>query len=205
MVKIETLALLLAVTALVALRSPLTLLVLPTIAWRFAGSVEFYWGTTWHYSVILMPILFAAAIDALRTLRDSRSAPLRRYASVAPGLMILVAAVLLPRFPLADLWAPATYERSERVAVAQRAVAAVPEGASVASDLGLILQLTTDREVYWIGGAPEVLPDYVAIDRTGWGGNPPEDVEAYAESVYQGASYEVVFDEWGYVVAERVR
>lgn len=203
-VKLETLGLLVVVTALVAIRSPLVLLVVPTIVWRFAGSVEFYWGSTWHYSVILMPILFAAAIDALRALRVARWAPLRRYAAVAPAIMLLVAAVLLPRFPLADLWEPTTYERGERVAVAQRAIATVPDGASVASDLGLILQLTTGREVYWIGGAPEVLPDYVVLDLTGWGGNPPQDVEAYAESTYQGASYEVVFDEWGYVVAQRV-
>ena len=203
-VKLETLGLLVLVTALVALRSPLSLLVLPTILWRFAGSVEFYWGTTWHYSVILMPILFAAAIDGLRALAESRSPLLRRYAAAAPAVMLLVAVVLVPRFPLADLWDTATYERSERVAVAQRAVASVPEGSSVASDLGLILQLTTHREVYWIGGVPEVLPDYVALDLTGWGGSPPEDVAAYAESTYPGASYEVVFDEWGYVVLERV-
>lgn len=202
--KLETLALLVVVTAFVALRSPLTLLVLPTILWRFAGSVEFYWGTTWHYSLILMPMLFAAAIDGLRSLHDSTREPLRRYARWAPALMVLVAAVLLPRFPLGDLWEPRTYERSDRVAVAQRAVASIPEGATVASDLGLILQLTTHREVYWIAAVPEVPPEYVALDLSGWGGNPPQDVEAYAESVYPGASYEVVFDERGYVVAERV-
>ncbi|PFG32685.1 DUF2079 domain-containing protein [Sanguibacter antarcticus] len=203
-VKIETLALLLVVTAFVALRSPLVLLAVPTILWRFAGSVEFYWGTTWHYSLILVPILFAAAIDGLRTLEGSRFTVLRRYARAAPALMLLVAAVLLPRFPLADLWEPGTYARSDRVEVGQRAVASIPEGASVASDLGLILQLTTHHEVYWLGGVPEVAPDYVALDLTGWGGNPPDDVEAYTENVYRGASYEVVFDEWGYVVAKRL-
>lgn len=202
--KIETLGMLVVVTALVALRSPLTILAVPTILWRYAGSVEYYWGTSWHYSFILMPILFAAATDGIRSLRRSRWSVVRGWAAAAPALMVVVAVLLLPRFPLSDLWHRATYERSERVAVAQRAVAMIPEGASVATDRGLVVQLTTHHEVYWIANSPDVPPDYVVIDRAGWGGNPPRDVEAYAESVYPGASYEVVFEESGYVIAERV-
>ena len=202
-VKIETLVMLLVITALVALRSPLVLVAVPTLVWRYAGSTEFYWGTTWHYSVILMPILFAAAIDGIVRLRASRSDLLRTYARLAPAAMAVVAAVLVTQFPLRDLWSPATYERSERVATAERAVAAVPAGASVASDRGLIVQLATDREVYWISTSPTVRPDYVVIDQLSWGGNAPVDVEEYAERAFPGTGYTVVFDEAGYVVVER--
>jgi uncharacterized membrane protein len=202
-VKIETLVMLLVITALVALRSPLVLVAVPTLVWRYAGSTEFYWGTTWHYSVILMPILFAAAVDGIVRLRASRSDLLRTYARLAPAAMAVVAAVLVTQFPLRDLWSPATYERSERVASAERAVAAVPAGASVASDRGLIVQLATDREVYWISAAPTVRPDYVVIDQLSWGGNAPVDVEQYAERAFPGTEYTVVFDEAGYVVVER--
>jgi uncharacterized membrane protein len=202
-VKIETLVMLLVITALVALRSPLVLVAVPTLVWRYAGSTEFYWGTTWHYSVILMPILFAAAIDGIVRLRASRSDLLRTYARLAPAAMAVVAAVLVTQFPLRDLWSPATYERSERVASAERAVAAVPAGASVASDRGLIVQLATDREVYWISTSPAVRPDYVVVDQLSWGGNAPVDVEQYAERAFPGTEYTVVFDEAGYVVVER--
>ena len=202
-VKIETLVMLAVITALVALRSPLALVAVPTLVWRFAGSTEFYWGTTWHYSVILMPILFAAAIDGILQLRRSRSELLRTYARLAPAAMAVVAAVLVTQFPLRDLWSPATYERSERVAAAERAVAAVPAGSSVASDRGLIVQLATDREVYWISTDPTVRPDYVVIDQLSWGGNAPLDVEQYAERAFPGTTYTVVADEDGYVVVER--
>lgn len=202
-VKIETLVMLLVITALVALRSPLVLVAVPTLVWRYAGSTEFYWGTTWHYSVILMPILFAAAIDGIVRLRASRSDLLRTYARLAPAAMAVVAAALVTQFPLRDLWSPATYERSERVATAERAVAAVPAGASVASDRGLIVQLATDREVYWISTSPTVRPDYVVIDQLSWGGNAPVDIEEYAERAFPGTGYTVVFDEAGYVVVER--
>lgn len=194
---------LVVITALVALRSPLALVAVPTLVWRFAGSTVFYWGTTWHYSVILMPILFAAAIDGIVRLRASRFELLRTYARLAPVAMAVVAAVLVTQFPLRDLWSPATYERSDRIASAERAVAAVPAGASVASDRGLIVQLATDREVYWISTDPSVRPDYVVVDRLSWGGNAPVDVEQYAERAYPGTAYSVVFDEDGYVIVER--
>lgn len=202
-VKIETLVMLVVITALVALRSPLVLVAVPTIVWRFAGSTVFYWGTTWHYSVILMPILFAAAIDGIVRLRGSRFELLRAYARLAPAAMALIAAVLVTQFPLRDLWSPATYERNPRIESAERAVAAIPDGASVASDRGLIVQLATHHEVYWISTAPTVRPDYVAVDRLSWGGNAPVDIEEYAERAYPGTTYTMVFDEGGYVIVER--
>src|SRR5690625_5410531 len=35
-----------------------------SLAWRFAGTVEFYWGWSWHYDAVLMPIALAAMLDA---------------------------------------------------------------------------------------------------------------------------------------------
>lgn len=203
-IKLQTLVLLLVITAFVALRSPLVLVIVPTMIWRFAGSTEFYWGTTWHYSVILMPVMFAAAIDGLRALRTSRWGLSRGYAKVAPTLMAIIAVVLTVQYPLSDLWKPATYERGPRVAVAERAVAAVPVGASVASDRGLIVQLASDHEVFWISTDPAVRPDYVVLDLLTWGDNPPQDVVAYVEGLFPGTTYEVVFDEWDYVVVKRI-
>ncbi|MBI9114491.1 DUF2079 domain-containing protein [Sanguibacter suaedae] len=203
-VKLETLALLGLLTVFVALRSSLALLVVPTLLWRFAGSTEFYWGTTWHYSLILMPVLFAAAIDGLRSMQASPWRASRLLARVAPGAMVVVALVLLPRFPLSDLWDPESYRRDARFPAAQGAVDAVPEGATVASDRGLIVQLATDRRVYWIVTDPAVRPQYVVVDQHGWGGKPPMDVAAYAEGLYPGTDYEIVYDEQGYVVARRL-
>jgi len=203
-VKIETLVLLLVVTAFAALRSPLLLMIVPTMLWRYAGSTEYYWGSTWHYSLILMPIVFAAAVDGTRLLRTSSRTVARGYARAVPALTVVVAALLVPRFPLSDLADPATYERPGHVAAGERALAVIPAGASVASDLGLIVHLTADRTVYWIGTESPVTPDYVAIRTSaGWGGNPPSDVAGYAASLF-GGTYEVVHDDGGYVVARRI-
>lgn len=203
-VKIETLALIVVVTAFAALRSPLLIMIVPTMLWRFAGSTEYYWGSTWHYSLILMPMVFAATIDGVRLLRRSPRTSARRYARAVPALTVVVAALLVPRFPFADLADPGTYERPPHVASGERALASIPAGASVASDLGLLVHLTREHTVYWIGTASPVTPEYVAIrTRGGWGGNPPDDVAQYAVSRFGGV-YEVAFDEGGYQVARRV-
>lgn len=203
-IKYETLLMLVLITAFVALRSPLTLMVIPTLVWRFAGSTDYYWGQTWHYSIILMPILFAATIDGLRRMRTSQHKPVLVYAWVAPALVAGIALVLTTQFPLWDLTKPETYQVPDREATAERAMAAIPAGATVASDLSLVVQLVSDHTVYWIA-TTATAPEYVSIDQhTGWGGNPPENVAEYAEGKFPGAPYQVIFDEDGYVIAERV-
>ncbi|MFC5804436.1 DUF2079 domain-containing protein, partial [Streptomyces formicae] len=54
-VKALTLVLVFAPSALIALRSPLSLLAVPTLAWRMLSENSFHWGTAFHYSAVLMP------------------------------------------------------------------------------------------------------------------------------------------------------
>ena len=42
--------------------SPLAAIVLPTLAWRLLSTMESYWASTWHYSLVLMPIVFLALL-----------------------------------------------------------------------------------------------------------------------------------------------
>jgi uncharacterized membrane protein len=69
-VKIITLIQLLAPTAFLATRSPLILLTVPTLTWRFLSDDSMYWGTMFQYSAVLMPIVAAAFIEALTRRRD---------------------------------------------------------------------------------------------------------------------------------------
>jgi uncharacterized membrane protein len=64
-VKLQTVVVLLLPTALIALGSPVALLVLPSLALRFTVTHSSYWGTRWHYNATLMPILFIAAIEVI--------------------------------------------------------------------------------------------------------------------------------------------
>jgi uncharacterized membrane protein len=71
--KLQTTLMLLLPTAFIALRSPLALVAVPSIALRFLGTNSNYWGTDWHYNATVMPILFIAAVDVIAKIRASRA------------------------------------------------------------------------------------------------------------------------------------
>ena len=202
--KYETVWLLLLAGGFLFLRSPLTLIMAPTLAWRFVSGNDVYWGPEWHYSAVLMPILFAGLIDAIETSRRSR----RRWlgsadAAVVPAVTV-VALLLLPTQPLGDLADPGTFRQSERWATAHRVMELFPQGASVESGVVLMPYLVPDTEVFWLGN-DNPPPDYLIVDNQDWSWGPthPEDAVAHAEETYPGSSYELIFQEDGYQVVRR--
>ncbi|WP_127573624.1 DUF2079 domain-containing protein [Georgenia faecalis] len=99
--KIVTALMLVGVAGVVGLRSPLMLVMVPTLAWRFVGNVHFYWGWTWHYNAVLMPVAIAALLDALGPRAaddDAPATPTSGDGTPAPGP---------PRDPPADGSVPA--------------------------------------------------------------------------------------------------
>ncbi|MDR1189250.1 MAG: DUF2079 domain-containing protein [Bifidobacteriaceae bacterium] len=191
-VKLGTLLMVSAVVLGVCWFSPWGLVALPTLAWRFASTDPAHWGTAWHYSMILMPVVFLAAVDALRRWRASRRRWVRALVPTATVASLVFALVATASFPLANLFKPATYRAPERADQAEQVLDAIESGASVASDRGLVTRLATTRTVYWLGDYPEqVQPDYVLIDPlSGWQSDPGA-AETYAEAIY-GGRYEPV-------------
>ena len=125
--KLRTLTwILLPTTGLLALRSPLLLAALPTLAWRFLSSDDHYWSTDWHYSAVLMPIVMLALADAVATARHSPHAWLRAYAPRLPLCAAVAALALTPSMPLGALTEPATYRRSPQVSRRRGPVRADP-------------------------------------------------------------------------------
>jgi uncharacterized membrane protein len=150
-VKARTVLMLLLPSAFAAARSPLLLLAVPSLACRFSSTTEAHWGTGLHYNAILMPIVFAAFLDALR------SRPGHRTVAAALG----ICAVMLPFLPLAGLISPTAY----RPAPARRVLALVPDGATIAASNRLAPQLT-DRTT--VSLFPEnfqqgVHPEWIAV------------------------------------------
>lgn len=202
--KALTLLFLLGVTGFVALRSPVVLAVVPTVAWRFLSDNSGYWGRGWHYSVVLMPIVFVALVDGIVLLRADRRRWLRSYAGAAVPVVATVAVVLLGLFPLRQLVEPESYRPSPRAAAAGRVLGLVSDGASVESDIGLMSRLTDRTTVYWIGRPGNPPPDFVLIDdRSGSWGTDPGDVAHYAETLHPGVRYRTVLSEDGYRLARR--
>jgi len=194
--KVNTLVLLAALVMGCCVLSPIVLAAVPTLLWRFLSTNDGYWGTGWHYSMILMPIIFMAAIDALRKLRRSDATKVRAYARLVPGLALAFGLITCLVFPLKDVLNPASYEPPARADEAAAVLALIPDGTSVATDTGLMTQLVTHHTVYWIGGlSGGVVPDFLLIDpQAGWSGD-PGDAAGLAEMYYPGTSFTTIYNE----------
>ncbi|MFJ4838460.1 DUF2079 domain-containing protein [Streptomyces sp. NPDC088746] len=202
-VKLEMLVFLVGITAFMALRSPLVLLVLPTLGWRLLSQDSNHWGMVWHYSAILMPVVFLAMADGVRRSRGSERPWLVSYANVAVPVAVAVAVALTQHLPLRDLLRPETYRADARTHAAEEALEAIPVGARVETDITLMAHLTGDRTVYWVGGAPGTAPDVVAINLDfGWS-RPIDDPVKYAQQLHPEARYRVTREAGSFVVMER--
>ena len=196
-----TLLLLLVAGGGIAVRSPLVLVLLPTLAWRFLSDNSGYWGPTWQYSAVLMPILFAAALDGIVLVRTSRRGWLRGYGRQAASVSIVAALVLATTLPLFKLTDIPAYFSTDRTAAAQAALSTVPDGALVESDIGLMNYLVERTHVYWLGNQ-NPLPDYLVIDLQA-GGLPTEwsSAEVVAAALHPGVEFTTIYSVGGYEVA----
>ncbi|MCD7441615.1 DUF2079 domain-containing protein [Streptomyces lincolnensis] len=201
--KLRTLAwLLIPTSGLFALRSPLLLVALPTLGWRFLSGDPHYWGTDWHYSAVLMPVVVLALADALSTARHSPSARVRSYASHLPAAVVAAALALTTSLPLSALTEADLYRKPAEVRAVERLLDRIPDGASVEANIGPISRLTSRCRVFWIGDTRGIAPDFIAIDNsTKW----VDDVAEYARQLHPRATYVVAGASEGYVLMKRTR
>jgi uncharacterized membrane protein len=200
--KLPTLALILLPTAFLSLWSPLVLAALPSLLLRFLGTNSYYWGTDWHYNATVMPIVFIAAIDGMARIRAARTAgepgPLSGLLerNGAP-LMLGIAAALAFQFPLSQLWSPLTYSLGPHVAAARAAMARVPDGATVATDLDLLAPLAARTDTFWLGNSGNPATQYVVFDTastdwaaTGWS---PTYIRGFVDNLMHHVRYRQIY------------
>lgn len=203
--KLVTVVLMLAVTGFLALRSPLTLLAVPTLTWRFLSDNQAYWGTGYQYSAVLMPVVFAGFVDALARLSATghlQSAAIRRTAVLTS---LATTAALLPDYSLWALTQASTWHTAPRIAAARRILAEIPDDATVAAANSLAPQLT-DRDTVSLFDPPAVAarPAWVVVDT-----DVPDDFplapgqQAQIISELRGAGYQTVANRDGYLLLKR--
>ncbi len=223
------LVLLLALTAGgFGLTSPLMMVTLPTLLWRFAGNNPYYTWIGWHYDVVLMPIAVAALVDATR----ERSPLLQRWmmpwrATLGLGLSaaILTTVVLAGQLPMTktrcDLdaaWGDTTPRvRQQTAAQIMETIAATPIGErdrtttagttgkpTVATDMTLMARLVPTAQVYWLT-EKSVPPQFVVLDRFSGAmrNHFPQQPDEWASKRY-GMTYRTVVAENGFFLLQRV-
>ncbi len=147
-VKGFTLLMLLLPTAFLALRSPLLMLVVPTLLWRFWSTTYNYWGPHFHYDAVLMPIIFVSFIDALTRLRPIYRGWLRYLPAVAVVVSLGVTANHAIKAPLSEVVRPSMWRADSRVHDVRQLLAEIPNGARVAAPNYLASQLVSRTTVY---------------------------------------------------------
>ena len=256
-VKLPTLVMILLPTAFLALRSPIVLAVLPSLALRFIATNSAYWSTQWHYNATVMPIVFLAAIDGMSRIRAARAAagtgmnggPASIGAAAVTGMnggpararpagasrwrsqdanrwarkladqaerhgtamMLAICAALAFQFPLSSLWSPQTYQLGPHVAAARAAMALVPNGSTVATDIDLLAPLGARADAFWLGNASTWLghrgnpaTQYVVYDDTAADLPAPSGTAlSYVESLSRGARYRQIYQQNGIFVFVR--
>jgi uncharacterized membrane protein len=215
--KLRTTFMVLLPVAFLALRSPLAITAVPTLVLRFLATSSSYWGTDWHYSATLMPIVFLAAIDGLARIQahaarraSGRAGLARGRAGLARGrpsfplasqagryaaaVMAAIAVVLAFRFPLSDVWKPQTYDITAHARADRAAVAAIPPGRTVVATMSLLAPLATRDTTYWIGTSGRLVPPYLVFDGLDSGYSPaPRNVPAFITRIYPQARFRTIF------------
>jgi uncharacterized membrane protein len=218
--KLWTVYLILLPVAFLALRSPLALIALPSLALRFVSTNSYYWGDGWHYNATVMPIMFLAAIDGMarfraasawRTARTQRVPrtrlpyPGEAIARYGAAVMVVIAGWLAFRFPLDGLWNSQTYQISAHVSAEDAAIARVPDGVTAEATLSMLAPLAARDDTYWIGTSPNPAPQYIVFDNddSGWY-PPPANVLQFVEQRHPGYEYQRIFLDNNVYVFRRV-
>ncbi|MFJ7211829.1 DUF2079 domain-containing protein [Amycolatopsis sp. NPDC098790] len=150
-VKVSMLLALLVPTAFAALRSPVLLLAVPTLLWRLVSANDRYWGLGYHYSAVLMPIVFLAGLHGAR-----RAARLLPACALVAGL----ASLGLQAAHLTDgVWTP-----SQRAGI-DAVLARIPSGATVLASNRLAPRLTSRCTVLFFDGVTRERPEWVVVAR----------------------------------------
>ncbi|MFC5722122.1 DUF2079 domain-containing protein [Streptomyces gamaensis] len=192
---------LLPTTGLLALRSPVLIVALPTLGWRFLSHDDHYWGTDFHYSAVLMPVVLVALTDALAGARRARRPWLRSYARHLPGAVLAAALTLTASLPLYGLTQAATYRVPQPVRAAEALLARIPDGATVESDVTPISRLASRCRVLWVGDTRGIVPDYITLssadDRSA------AELAAEGQRLHPGSTYTLLGSAGGIYVLER--
>ncbi|MFD9890861.1 DUF2079 domain-containing protein [Amycolatopsis sp. NPDC059027] len=184
-VKVATLAVLLAPTAFAALRSPMAILLVPTLAWRLLSGFHFYWSPALYYDAVLIPIAFLAAVDGIGRARGTwlgRAAPICAVVAAVCSTTVVLLHANQPRWT------------NEQQAAAREVLAGVPDGATVAAAGRLAPHLTSRCRVLlyptYPSGAEQ--PEWVVVTRPEgtWPLSVPEQEKRLAELTRR--SYDVV-------------
>src|SRR3989441_1313948 len=148
---------------LLPLISPISIVAIPTLLERLWSSNPALWNASFHYSLVIAPILAFAAIDGLARLQHRLSLPRwRGRIGVGVSLALLAAGLTLSFGVVRPLDELATYISGSQASTVQSCLPSIPRDASVSASNKLLPHLSHRREIYLLTMKSDA--DYIAID-----------------------------------------
>ncbi|MCJ0978604.1 DUF2079 domain-containing protein [Rhodococcus sp. ARC_M12] len=197
--------LLLAVTGFFALRSPLLLVAVPTVAWRFLSDNTNFWKPIYHYNAILMVIVFVALLDALA--RSHRHGQLtERGRKLIVAFVAAFAVIALPFLPMSRVVHAQEWTIDPQVTTVREISESIPAGDRVAASNNLVAQLVADHDVsvFPQRATDSTVPDWIVVNQqrpAGWPTDETGDRQAVDRALSTG--YDVVYSVDGIEVLHR--
>lgn len=208
--KLHTIWLIFSPFLLMSLFSPLLILFIPIFAERFLSSRLVFWEPFYHYNATVTPLVAMAAADGLwRITRRVKSERERSLSVLLATLAILVINLwMLPQQPLWKLVSPDYWQLTEMERDGRAAVAMIPPGVSVTTQIPIAPHLTHRRSIYIIHpsgiDAPPGNTGYIIASSQ----LSPYPFASYAQiedflAERQEKGYVKIFDRNGWVVLKR--
>lgn len=140
---------------LLSLRSRLIILAVPLLAERFLSSNAAMWGTHFHYSLAIAPVLAMGAAAGLSGITARVPARRRRMLVIGAACVMLVASLAVTRLNspdsvLAEMTTPSFYDAPSYAPAAYRALKQVPATASLATTDNLLPHASERAQIYQI-------------------------------------------------------
>lgn len=201
--KMATLMMVVLAGAGFAFRSPLALLVIPTLGWRMLSGLVYHWLNNWHYDLVMMPTLYLAAVEGIALMAASRHEWGRRWARHGAAIMAAVALTWLPGQTAWAVTRPSTWQLNDRSHAALALVAAIPPGSVIEADDSLVQRLVDRGQVYAWGKRGNPVPTHLVIDRQ-FNGSQNIDPVAEGAKLHPGTRWELVSNQQNYQLARRV-
>jgi uncharacterized membrane protein len=218
--KARTILLWLSPFLFLPLLSPYSLLLIPFVLERFLSVLPGHWGTSFHYSAPLAPILVMGAGDGLaRLLRVGRILPgppkrMREGGDPASGrraqaaTLVVAAIVLLSMFlpgrqPMWRLFSPAHWGATPGQRTAPAALAMIPPDASVAAPAAIASHLSQRARIHILdASAPDA--DFIVASSLvdPWPLTSESELQALLKD-RRDRGYRVVYDAEGWTVLRR--
>jgi uncharacterized membrane protein len=205
--KLFTASMWVAPFALLPLASPITLLLVPLAFVRFLSSSPLHWGTAFHYSAPIAPIVAMAAADGLaRLLRKVSDPNVRGRLAAAAGVACVVLAASLPGHQRHwRVFSPKFYAAVPQRAGANAALRLISPDGSVVAQAAVLPHLSQRQQAFVLQpGAPDA--DFVVATR-GLSAWPLADDAAIARLLEErrARGYQVIHDRDGWTVLARPR